>query len=286
MAIYHLSAKIIGRSSGRSATASAAYRSAEKIKDLVQGLTFNYRAREHSVNHTEILAPENAPAFCSSRSDLWNAVEKSETRKNSQVAREIEIALPIELSLEQNVILAREFARSSFVDRGMVADVCIHDAEGHNPHAHIMLTTRHLTPDGFGKKNRDWNTDELLETWRTEWQDVCNKHLQLNQHNVKIDHRTLKAQGNFLMEPQKHIGVKALAIEKRTGKPSLVRSRNQLKLFASQALDKMQFALNLKRRQELQRSLELEKNKEQVIESVQQPTLKPQQSKTIKRRMR
>lgn len=189
-------------------------------------MTFNYRARSQSVNHAELISPRHAPDFCKDRSLLWNTVELSEKRKDARVAREVEIALPRELSLSQNIDLAREFVRSSFVDEGMVADLCIHDAHGDNPHAHILLTTRHLTPEGFGQKNREWNKDELLQKWRENWEKVCNKHLERHGVQERIDHRTLAAQG-IHRTPQKHLGVQASSIEKRTGEKSINRSRHE-----------------------------------------------------------
>jgi len=269
MPIYHLSAKIIGRSGGRSATASAAYRAAEKIKDARQDMTFNYAARSQSVDHTEIISPIDAPDFCKGRTQLWNTVELSEKRKDAQVAREVEIALPRELSLEQNVELAREFVKSSFVDAGMVADLCIHDAKGDNPHAHIMLTTRHLTPEGFGKKNREWNKDEFLQKWREDWEKVCNKHLEHHGVQERIDHRTLSAQG-IDRAPQKHLGVHAHAIEQRTGQPSEKRLKDQMRetgqaqlsLLLERVKQKQLEEQKIEQRMAQERALELERQKQ------------------------
>ncbi|MCF7778981.1 MobA/MobL protein, partial [Sulfitobacter sp. M220] len=145
MAIYHLRATMISRSQGRSATAAAAYRVAERIEDRRTGLTFDYAARG-GVDHTEILAPDHAPDWVRDRSELWNRVEEAETRKNSQVAREVRVALPAELTHAQRLELVREFVRSQFVDRGMVADIALHApgriGDERNHHAHILLTTR------------------------------------------------------------------------------------------------------------------------------------------------
>lgn len=240
MAIYHLTTKNIGRSGGRSATASAAYRSAEKIKDQRQDMTFNYRARSQSVDHAEIIAPSNTPDFCKNRSQLWNAVELSEKRKDARVAREVEIALPRELSTSQNIELAREFVQSSFVDEGMVADLCIHDAKGDNPHAHIMLTTRHLTSEGFGLKNREWNKDELLQKWREDWEKVCNKHLEKNNIQERIDHRTLSAQG-IDRKPQKHKGTSATGFERRTGKLSRIGAIFEMQKISKETLETINY---------------------------------------------
>lgn len=236
MAIYHLSTKNIGRSGGRSATASAAYRAGEKIKDERQNMTFNYQSRTQSVDHAEILSPDSAPDWAGHRAQLWNAVETCEKRKDARVAREVEIALPRELTPEQNIELVKDFAMLAFVHRGMVADVCIHDAKGDNPHAHIMLTTRHLSPAGFGQKNREWNKDELLEGWRKEWEQTCNKHLERHHHKERIDHRSLEAQG-IDRTPQKHLGIEAKGIERRTGTPSHNRTKDIMRQTAQDALE-------------------------------------------------
>lgn len=163
VAIYHCSARI----GGRTATGAAAYRAAEKIKDEKTGLTHDY-SRKRDVDHTEIIAPENAPEWARDRSRLWNEVERTEKRRDAQLAREVEIALPRELSQAENRGLAAAFAKSSFADKGMVADLALHGASSGNPHAHIMLTTREIGPEGFGKKNRDWNRQDLVREWRSE----------------------------------------------------------------------------------------------------------------------
>jgi ATP-dependent exoDNAse (exonuclease V) alpha subunit len=197
MAIYHLRATMISRSAGRSATAAAAYRVGERIEDHRTGLTFDYRARG-GVDHVETLAPANAPAWVQDRAALWNAVEAAETRKNSQVAREIRVALPAELDHAQRVELVRAFCQREFVARGMVADIALHapgrEGDDRNHHAHILLTTREIGPEGFGAKNRDWNAVEMLEGWREAWARDSNRALERCGHDERIDHRTLEAQ--------------------------------------------------------------------------------------------
>jgi hypothetical protein len=197
MAIYHLRATMISRSAGRSATAAAAYRVGERIEDHRTGLTFDYRARG-GVDHVETLAPTNAPAWVQDRAALWNAVEAAETRKNSQVAREIRVALPAELDHGQRVELVREFCQREFVARGMVADIALHapgrEGDDRNHHAHILLTTREIGPEGFTTKNRDWNAVEMLEGWREAWARDSNRALERCGLDERIDHRTLEAQ--------------------------------------------------------------------------------------------
>lgn len=203
MAIYHLRATMISRSQGRSATAAIAYRVAERIEDRRTGLVFDYAARS-GVDHTEILAPDHAPDWVRDRSELWNRVEESETRKNSQVAREVRVALPAELTHEARVELVREFVREQFVERGMVADIALHApgraGDERNHHAHILLTTREIGPEGFTTKNRDWNKVEVLEGWREAWARDSNAALERAGIEDRVDHRTLVAQRDEALE--------------------------------------------------------------------------------------
>ena len=194
---------MISRSQGRSATAAIAYRVAERIEDRRTGLTFDYAARG-GVDHTEILAPDHAPDWGRDRSELWNRVEEAETRKNSQVAREVRVALPAELTHAQRVELVRDFAQEQFVDRGMIADIALHapgrDGDDRNHHAHILLTTREIGPEGFTTKNRDWNKVEVLEGWREAWARDSNVALERAGIEDRVDHRTLEAQRDEALE--------------------------------------------------------------------------------------
>jgi hypothetical protein len=197
MAIYHFDASVISRSKGRSATAAAAYRTAEVINDHRTGEVHDY-SRKGGVLHTEIIAPDNAPAWVHDRSALWNAVEDAEQRRDAQVAREVRVALPSELTTEQNADLVRAFVQEQFVARGMIADVALHapgrEGDQRNHHAHIMLTTREVGPEGFGAKNRDWNAKELLVDWRQSWAEHVNDTLERHDIHERVDHRTLVAQ--------------------------------------------------------------------------------------------
>jgi len=203
MAIYHLRATMISRSQGRSATAASAYRSAERIEDHRTGLVFDYERRS-GVEHTQILAPDDAPEWVYSRAELWNAVETSETRKNSQVAREIRVALPHEFNRSERIEAVTAFCNVHFVRHGMVADIAWHspgnEGDARNYHAHIMLTTREITADGFTTKNRDWNKVELLEDWREGWADTINFCFERNNHVERVDHRTLAEQSEEALE--------------------------------------------------------------------------------------
>ena len=213
MAIYHCSVKIIGRSSGRSSVASSAYRSGEKLYNERDGLIHDY-TRKTGIIHSEILIPVNAPSWAEYRQELWNEVEKSEKRKDSQLVREIEVALPNELNLESRIELVREYVKENFVNKGMIADISIHDKEDGNPHSHIMVTTRSIDQDGFGKKEREWNKKEYLEKWRESWADHSNRYLEKEGYEDRIDHRSYKRQGVEKI-PTIHVGVSASAMEKR-----------------------------------------------------------------------
>ncbi|MBW8911376.1 MAG: MobA/MobL family protein, partial [Sphingomonas sp.] len=180
MAIYHFSAKVISRANGSSAVAASAYRSASRLHDerLDRHHDFSNKA---GVVHSEVMLPDGAPEYLSDRERLWNAVEAAEKRTDAQLAREIEFAIPREMSQEQGIALARDFVRQEFVDRGMIADLNVHwdvGADGMpKPHAHVMLTLREVGEDGFGKKNRDWNRADLLEKWRERWSEHVNQRL-------------------------------------------------------------------------------------------------------------
>lgn len=212
MAIYHLNAQIISRSEGRSCVAAAAYRAKEKILDERTGLEHDFTRRSLEIE-SNILAPSDAPDWIYERAKLWNEVERVEKRKDAQLSREINIALPKELSKEQNRELANGYAKEMFVNAGIVADLSIHwDKE--NPHAHIMLSTRAVHENGFGNKNREWNDKVVLESWRDGWARSVNQALaQANIHEV-ISHKSLKEQG-IDREPQIHLGSAVVAMEKK-----------------------------------------------------------------------
>ncbi|MBW8840659.1 MAG: Ti-type conjugative transfer relaxase TraA [Sphingomonadales bacterium] len=208
MAIYHFSAKVISRAAGSSAVASAAYRSASRLHDdrLDRHHDFSNKA---GVVHSEVMLPGGASEHLSDREKLWNEVEAAEKRVDAQLAREIEFAIPREMTEQQGIELARDFVREEFVDRGMIADLNVHwdiGADGlAKPHAHVMLTMREVGEDGFGRKNRDWNRTDLLEKWRERWSEHVNQRLAEHDIDARIDHRSLEAQGIDL-EPQHKIG--------------------------------------------------------------------------------
>ncbi len=215
MAIYHFSGTPISRGKGQSSVASAAYRSASKLYDERLDQTFDY-TRKQGVVHQEVLLPDNAPAWMADREKLWNNVEATERRKDSQLAREFNISLPKELTREQNIELAREYINEHFVSHGMVADFAVHEDKSKDgelqPHAHVMLSMREVTQEGFGKKAREWNDKNNIYVWREGWAESANKHLAMHGHDIRIDHRSFKEQGIDL-EPQYKIGATQSKVE-------------------------------------------------------------------------
>ena len=250
IAIYHCSIKIVSRGKGKSAVAAAAYRSGEKLTNEWDGLTHDY-TKKGGVVHSEILLPAHAPPAFSDRSTLWNSVELSEKSNNAQLAREAEIALPVELSREEQTRLVREYCSSQFVSKGMIADFNLHDTGGGNPHAHILLTMRPMDERGKwlpksrkeyvldenGERIRlssgryktrkvdlvDWNNRENAEVWRRAWADLTNEFLAQNNCPERIDHRSYERQGIDQI-PTVHIGVAASQMEKK----GIVTERGEL----------------------------------------------------------
>ncbi|WP_264996454.1 MobQ family relaxase, partial [Kozakia baliensis] len=217
MAIYHLHAKVISRATGRSAVAAAAYRAASRLHDVRLDRDHDF-SNKSGVVHSEILLPDGAPERFLDRSVLWNEVEAIEKRKDAQLAREVEFALPREMTQAQGIVLAQDFVREQFVERGMVADLNVHWDIGEDgqakPHAHVMLSTRSVDENGFGAKERSWNDRELLLTWRERWASLANERLAELDLDVRIDHRSFAAQGIDL-EPQNKIGPVGMRREER-----------------------------------------------------------------------
>src|SRR6516162_9081996 len=203
------------RKSGSSAVASAAYRPGSRLRDerLDRGHDFSAK---RGVVHSEVMLPENAPEAWGDRERLWNDVEAFEVRKDAQLAREVEFAIPREMTEAQGIELASDFVRGEFVDRGMIADLNVHwdmTEDGMpKPHAHVMLTMRAVDENGFGRKVREWNRTEMVERWRERWAEIANERLAELDIDARIDHRSLEAQG-IALEPQSQIGAPAQRIE-------------------------------------------------------------------------
>jgi MobA/MobL family len=268
MPSYHLSIKTISRSAGRSATAAAAYRAGVEIADQRTGEVHNY-TRKGGVEYIKLVLPENAPSWSVDRDALWNAAEQAETRKNSTVAREFEVALPSELSDTERKRLALDFAQEIVERHGCAADVAIHApgkrGDQRNHHAHILCSTRKLTQDGFGAKTRelDDRTSGEIVRWRERFAELQNQRFRENGIDAKVDHRSLEAQG-IEREPTRHLGVAATGYERRTG----LASRKRLD-FEKEITDRLTKAKELgeleREAQALERSLiDLSGNLEQA----------------------
>ncbi|MCL2359028.1 MobA/MobL family protein [Candidatus Bathycorpusculum sp.] len=247
--IYYFDVNVIGRSSGRSAVGAAAYRAGEKLQsvahasyqsgeklyDIGDNVTHDY-TRKGGVAHSEIMLPkteillaaernlrpnaeiqnqpQGAPPEYADRQTLWNAVEKREKRKDAQLAREFIVALPREFNLDEQIDVMREYIQESFVNKGMIADFSIHDKGDGNPHSHIMLTMRDVTPDGFGLKNTAWNKKDVFLEWRKGWADVNNRMFERKGLDERIDHRSYRDRG-IDREPMVHMGYMAAALERK-----------------------------------------------------------------------
>lgn len=260
MAIYHCTIKIVKRSQGKSAVAAAAYRSGEKLTNEWDGITHDY-TKKGGIVHAEILLPTNAPPTLLNRAELWNSVELFEKTSDAQLAREIEIALPVELNRQEQLALVRTYVNDTFVSVGMCADFALHDKGEGNPHAHILLTLRPLQEDGtWGAKCRkeydldeqgrrirlpsgafkshrvnatDWNDKGKAEPWRSAWADYLNRSLAQKGIKELVDHRSYQRQGIEKI-PSVHMGVAATQMERKgiaTDKGNLNREiTNQNKL--------------------------------------------------------
>ena len=236
MAIYHLSMKPIGRASGRSSVAAAAYRAGECLTNERDGLTHDFTRRD-GVAHAEIVIAEGSGAeWAKDRSALWNAAEAAESRKDARVAREFEVALPHELSAEQRLALTREFAQGLADRYGAAVDFAIHAPHGwsadqvggdeRNHHAHLLMTTRAVTADGLGDKTaierenkwlsaRDMPSSQVqLREIRQSWEQAANEHLARAELDIRIDHRSHQERG-IEIAPGEHMGVQATQMERR-----------------------------------------------------------------------
>ncbi|NBD28376.1 MobQ family relaxase [Paenibacillus glycinis] len=213
MAIYHFSAQVASRSAGRSAIAMAAYRSGERLTDERTGELKHYK--REAKPETVILAPAQSPEWVQDRNRLWNEVEKAEKRKDAQLCREINLALPKEFNPKLQEQLLHFYCEREFVAKGMVADLAIHRDDSNNPHAHIMLTMREMTPKGFGQKVRAWNDRELLENWREAWANDINRIFERADRPERVDHRSLEKQGVTDRLPTIHEGPTVREMESR-----------------------------------------------------------------------
>lgn len=222
MAIYHLSAKPVSRSAGRSATAAAAYRSGTRIVDERTGEIHDYR-RKRGVESVDIILPRGSDyEWASDRSRLWNAAELAEKRKDACVAREFVVALPFELSPSTRRQLALDFAQEMADREGCAVDVAIHapggDGDNRNHHAHILRTTRKVEAEGLGDK---LDTEKAgrrrvddLQAVRASWANACNLALERASVPDRVDHRSHRARG-IEVPPTVHLGPTITEMERR-----------------------------------------------------------------------
>lgn len=241
---FHFNISMISRGKSKSAVASAAYTSCEKLTNEWDGVTHDYHNKK-GLLHSEIFLPENIPKEFQDRSFLWNSVELNERANNAQLARNFIIALPKELSVEENKKLITEFIQENFVSKGMIADLAIHegnDEEKKNIHAHIMTTLRPINEKGQwqakskkeyvldekGEKIKlksgnyktrkveltDWNDRGNAEKWRENFATLCNQYLEKNNLAKRVDHRSFKRQGKEEI-PTIHLGASASALERK-----------------------------------------------------------------------
>ncbi|SFG79044.1 Ti-type conjugative transfer relaxase TraA [Methylobacterium gossipiicola] len=264
LAIYHLSAQVISAGAGKSAVASAAYRRATNMVREATGKILTYEGKQH-VAHTELALPAETPAWFRTGIDgrsengasayLWNAVERKEGLKGTGYAMEMNIALPVELTLDQNIDLARDWIESAITAQGMVADWALHDVPG-NPHIHVMIPLRKFSEKGFASKfefarDRDGNVlyrddgkpryERLagpmkhLVPWRKSWAETTNLHLAKAGLDLRVDHRS-HVEAGIRIEPTEHIGVHALNMAK-LGKPTnQVEAERQKRIRNAQAI--------------------------------------------------
>lgn len=259
MADYRLSANIISRKAGQSSVASAAYRSGSRLMDERTGEAHDF-TRKGGVLHSEILTPANTPDWMRDRAQLWNAVEAVERRGDAQLSREIQLSLPHELTDEQRRELVRTFVERQFVDQGMIADIAIHApgkiGDERNHHAHVMLTTRELTGEGFGKKIRTTMEEKKsqLGKEREAWASFQNRALERHGHEGRVDHRSYADQG-VDREPTHHLGPTAHKMEangrrSRIGNDNrAVDERNRLRVQWYVAEFKLERHIDRRRRQ-------------------------------------
>lgn len=223
MPLYHIHAKVLSRSAGHSAVAAAAYRSASRLWDERAREWRDYDRRGDSVREAHVELPDGAPERFRDREILWNEVERCEKRRDAQLCREVEFALPRELGRDAQRELARAYVREQFVDRGMAADWAIHEGRGENPHCHVMLAMREMTSDGFSaKKNREWNSRDLVDEWRQAYERDQNRALEREYERQRtpehereyVDRRSYEERG-IDREPQLHMGKEAWHAEER-----------------------------------------------------------------------
>jgi hypothetical protein len=221
--VYHFTVKVFSRwqpkpvkpeSATRRLTksiiANIAYRSGEKLYDE-RNLRYRNFTRKKGVDYVESLAPPNTPSWLKDREAKWNAVDRLEKRKDARLAREAEFALPRELTLDEQIELARAFIIDNFINRGMCADLCIHIKDVRNPHAHAFLTDRPVDSEGFlPRKDPSWNDKKLILAWREAWATALNREYERKGLEKRVSHKSYRTLGFTKRKPTKHLGLGVL----------------------------------------------------------------------------
>jgi len=233
MAIYHFSAKVFSRGKGQSSIAACAYRTAAKLYDARTGETHDYRKKK-GVLASFISLPKGAPKWALNSERLWNEAEKSERRKNSTVAREIEISLPFELNKTEQTDLALKLANEVSQKHSVAVNTAIHiphkSNDSRNTHAHLLFTTRRLSTEKFTTKTREWDDivkgKETVKYWRNRWEELVNQALLEAGHNSQVDSRSYKDKKSVI-EPTQHMGPIATGLE-RKGYKTRIGEKNRV----------------------------------------------------------
>ena len=297
MALYHFSVKQVSRGKGQTVVNSAAYISGQKLYNDYYGQVHDY-TRKSGVMFTEILKPDYVPERLSDRETLWNEVERAEKGKRAQLAYSFDIALQNELTLEENIQLAREFCQEQFVARGMIVDLAVHDGEEpDNPHFHVLAPIRPFTEEGIwgnkqkreyvldeeGNRIKDakgkyvfnavsttgWNDPELLKEWRKAWTEKVNDKFRECHMAARIDHRSYKEQGIDLI-PTIHEGYEVRAMEKKGIKTIIgelnraIRQFNQMFISLKESIQWMKTAY-----EEMKMELDRRQQNPTLLESLQ-----------------
>lgn len=253
MAIFHMNFSNISGGNGRSAVASASYRSGEKLHSDAENK--NYFYERVVMPESFILLPENAPEWASDREVLWNEVEAIDRKVNSRYAKEFNVALPVELTNDEQKELLTRYVQETFVDNGMVADVAIHRDNADNPHAHVMLTNRPFNADGtWGQKSKteyildengnktrtekgnirqrkiwlvDWDKQGKVQEWRKGWADAVNRTFEQKNMPDRISEKTLEEQGIDGL-PTQHVGVNRNKKERQEYNDLAIENRSDI----------------------------------------------------------
>lgn len=204
--LFHMDIKVHSRSQGADISKLMAYRGGCSMVSPRTGRRHTY-SRKKEVAYSAVCLPSEAPLDLNDRRVLTQAIDAAEYRINSQLVREVEVALPRDLSFDQQIRLLHHFVERAFTSKGMIASFDVHNKSG-NPHCHILLSLRSVTPDGFGAKVREWNEHSLAESWRKRWARSCNAALRLAGSVTRLDHRSYARRGLDIIKPTKHLGTR------------------------------------------------------------------------------